>query len=152
MPIFNKDSLKYTITKISASAIDVAGNAARATKGGASSIVKKSNNLLEISKLNSSISDESAEIYKLYTEIGKEIYNTYKDAIFINTIIGDLCSTIKGKESSISAMENRILDLKNIVMCTKCNIKLKNDISFCPFCGTALAKSLVPIETTTDGE
>lgn len=165
MSIFNKDAFKYTVTKISTSAIDAAESAAKATKGGANAIVKKSNSLLELSKLNSCISDETDKIYELYMKIGQGIYDSYKENTCVNTTITDLCSTIKDTEAAISVMKQRILDLKNIVMCPKCNIKLKNNISFCPFCGTALAKSsdcstdndpsiesIVTIEKSTDKE
>ncbi|SHJ82220.1 zinc-ribbon domain-containing protein [Hathewaya proteolytica DSM 3090] len=140
MSIFNKDTFIDTVSKISNTAVGAAESVVKATKDGASTVAKKSGGIIEISKLNSCISEENEEIEKLYTAIGKQIYSKLDRILCADPEILNLCNEIKDRQLSISMMKEKILELKNIVICSNCNTRLKDNISFCPFCGTKLTK------------
>lgn len=135
MSIFNKDSLKDTLSKLSNSAMDVAENVVKATKESANNVAKKSNDILEISKLSISITSERNKIEELYHEIGKSIYTKYSNNVYIDPDIVDICKDIRESDFKIAVMEDRIADLKNLCKCVNCGESLREDDKFCPSCG-----------------
>lgn len=135
MSIFNKDSLKDTLCKISTSAMDVAENVVKATKESANNVAKKSNDILEISKLNLNIASEKSKVEEAYYEIGKSIYLKYSKNIYIDPEVVDICKSIRETEFRIAVMEDRISDLKNLCKCDNCGESLKENSNFCPNCG-----------------
>ncbi|AWZ49627.1 hypothetical protein C3495_12840 [Clostridiaceae bacterium 14S0207] len=135
MAIFNKDSLKDTLSKISISAKDVAENVVKVTKEGANTVAKKSSELVELSKLNSCISSEETKIKELYTSIGKTIYEKHTNNIYVDPDVVEICEDIREKQFKIKILEQRVQDLKKFDTCTKCGHNLKEDSRFCPNCG-----------------
>jgi len=102
-------------------------------KKAAKSIAMKTGDMVEVSKLNISISQEKDKINKLYTEIGREVYEQYKagnDAGF-----GDKCAVIAEHERTIEELRMKIYTLKNIKKCYACGAEVGMDSAYCPQCG-----------------
>jgi len=97
---------------------------------------KKSNKLVEVTKLNMNIAAEEDKIRKLYGEIGKMVYETYENTGEVPDKFRELCERIKEHNDNICEMKQKILELKNIKYCPGCNAELERDVAFCPKCGT----------------
>ena len=97
--------------------------------------VKKSGELVEETKLNLSIRTEESKIEKVYTEIGRIVYESFSKGEEVDEAFKENCEKIKAYEESIKEMKDKILDIKNIKMCQACNAELEADVVFCPKCG-----------------
>lgn len=102
----------------------------------AKAAAKKSGGLVEITKLNVSISAEEDKIEKVYGEIGKAVYAVYAEGTPVGDYLTELCEKVKAYEESIYAMKQKIYELKNTKVCPGCAVELDADIAFCPKCGT----------------
>ncbi|MCX7708556.1 MAG: zinc ribbon domain-containing protein [Clostridia bacterium] len=107
----------------------------------AKTAVKKSGDIVEVTKLNMSISAEEDKIQKAYTEIGKAVYEDFKNNAEVGAAAKEICEKIKSYEESIKEIKQKILDLKRIKACPGCGTELELEIAFCPKCG---AKQEIP--------
>ncbi len=107
----------------------------RKAKEAAQGVAKKSGELVEVTKLNVSISSEEDKIKKIYAQIGKKIYESYRSDSSNAGVFTQECEKIDEYNKNIEEMKNKILDIKNIKECTQCGIELKKDSAFCPKCG-----------------
>ena len=81
------------------------GNAAK-TAG------KKSEELVEITKLNLSIGSEEDKAKKLFSEMGKEIYVRFVNGDRFDESINSKCAAIKVVEDNIEAIKEKIKNFK----------------------------------------
>ena len=104
----------------------------------AKNVAQKSGELVEITKLNMSISTEQEKINKVYAEIGAAVYNSYK----AGNVIGfdEQCQKIKESEDAIAVTKQKILELKNAKTCSQCSSEISRDVSFCPKCGNNVSE------------
>lgn len=107
----------------------------------AKAAAKKSSELVEVTKLNMSIGTEEENIKKIYTEIGKAVYEKYAKGEAIDNIFIGQCERIVEIEKNIEEMKKKILDMKNTKLCPNCSAELEKDVAFCPKCG---AKQDIP--------
>ena len=112
----------------------------------AKTAVKKSNNLLEITKLNMSIGSEEDKIAKIYTQIGKEVYDSFENNAEASEKFNVLCEKISIIKANIERMEKQILRIKNIKMCPECGAQLEITVCYCSGCGTKQESPTVYIE------
>ncbi len=106
----------------------------------AKAAAKKSGEFIEITKLNISISGEETKIEKLLIDIGKLVYEEYKNGEDVGEINRELCQTIDEFEENKKEMKEKILDLKNLTICPKCGKEAddSDDVVFCSKCGEKL--------------
>lgn len=102
----------------------------------AKAAAKKSSDLVEVTKLNMSISTEEGKIQSTYGEIGKTVYEAYTKGEDIPEAFKELCDKIKSYEDNIKDLKEKILLLKNTKACPSCGTELEVEIAFCPNCGT----------------
>ncbi len=110
-------------------------NITRKVSDTAKAAAKKSGELVEVTKLNMNISAEEDKIRKAYSDIGKIVYNAYSKGAEVGEEYKALCQAIKAYEEVIAETRQKILDLKNLKVCTGCGTDLEQDILFCPKCG-----------------
>lgn len=96
-------------------------------------IAQKTGDMVEISKLNLSISQEKDKINKIYTEIGQAVYEQYKAGNDVG--FGDKCAVIVEHQKAIEELQQKILELKNAKKCYSCGAEVSVDVAFCPQCG-----------------
>lgn len=96
-------------------------------------IAQKTGEIVEISKLNLSISQEKDKISKIYADIGKAVYEQYKQGNDIG--FGDKCAVIAEHERTIEELQQKILEIKNVKKCPSCGTEVGLDIAYCPQCG-----------------
>ncbi|AUS96619.1 zinc-ribbon domain-containing protein [Clostridium thermosuccinogenes] len=102
----------------------------------AKAAAKKSNDIVEVTKLHMSISAEEDKIKKLYGEIGKALYESYERGEPIGDAFKDSCEQIQSISENIKQMKQKILELKNLKACSNCSAELDADVIYCPRCGT----------------
>ncbi|NMB98242.1 MAG: zinc ribbon domain-containing protein [Clostridiaceae bacterium] len=101
---------------------------------------KKSSDLVEITKLNMSISTEEDKIEKTYAKIGKEIFAKFNSNDEVDPDVIEFCKEIKTYQDNILNLKAKLMDLKNIKLCIKCEAELDKDALFCPKCGAKQEK------------
>lgn len=109
----------------------------------AKTVTKKSEDVVEITRLNLTIGNEEDKIKRLLYEIGSEIYRGYTNGKFIDGIseISDKqCEEVKQIEDNIKSLRERILQLKGSRTCSACNSVVALDVNYCPNCGEKLEK------------
>lgn len=101
----------------------------------AQSAAKKSNEFMEVNKLNSNINSEEDKIKELFLQIGESVYKKYcsnneKDENYI-----DIFEQIKAHEDNIINLRMRVSEIKKVKVCPQCKNEVDLSITFCPKCG-----------------
>lgn len=102
----------------------------------ASNVAKKSEELVELSKLTASATTEEGKLKTIYSEIGKLVYEGYKNGNEFQQEIAEKCAEARCIENNISTIKEKILELKNVRVCSSCGSNLAPEAAFCPKCGT----------------
>jgi predicted RNA-binding Zn-ribbon protein involved in translation (DUF1610 family) len=101
----------------------------------AKSTAKKSEELIETGKVRSKIRENEAEIEKLKKDIGEATYVKYNEGGVIFDEAKVLCESIKAAEENIAVLEEQILRLRRVRVCSSCGKEVEDTVSFCPVCG-----------------
>lgn len=112
----------------------------------AKSVTKKSEDVVEITKLNLTIGNEEDKIKRLLYEIGSELYRGYTSGKAYEGFYGKQCEEVKQIEENISLLRERILVLKGNRTCSRCKSVVSLDVNYCPHCGEKLEKEAVEQE------
>lgn len=102
---------------------------------GASNVVQKSNDLMEISRLNGEIDTLEKKKEIIYMSIGTAVYNSYLTKLEVSEKIKNKCEAISEYDEQILNIKGQILNIKKIKKCSSCGVEMNIDISFCPYCG-----------------
>ncbi|GAE90082.1 zinc-ribbon domain-containing protein [Acetivibrio straminisolvens] len=97
---------------------------------------KKSSDMVEITKLNFNIGTEEDKIKKVYAQIGEIVYHSFEKGEEIPEDLKGLCEKIVASKKNIEKMKQQILRLKSIKICSSCNEELREEVVYCPKCGT----------------
>lgn len=89
--------------------------------------------LNEVRQLNSKVNDEKKRMSNLYTEMGKKLYDLYKE------------SPLEGFEAEFGALDemnnkigllqDQVRAVKGVVLCPSCNMEVSVEEKFCSNCG-----------------
>ncbi len=101
----------------------------------AKTVTKKSESLVEITKLNLAIGNEEDKIKKAFLEIGSELYKNFQNGESYGDYFDTKCTEIKEMEENIAKLRERVLSLKGTKTCTGCNEVIDEDVKYCPNCG-----------------
>lgn len=101
----------------------------------AQAVTKKSGDLVEVTKLNMSISAEEEKIKKTYEKLGELVYSKFDSGDEIDPNFIELCDNIRLYQNTVNGFKTKIMELKNVKPCTKCGTELEKDVLFCPKCG-----------------
>jgi flagellar motility protein MotE (MotC chaperone) len=102
---------------------------------GVSNVAYKSENFVEVSKINMAISSEEKMIEDIYKKIGRKIYKDYKEKKVNDKSLIDKCEEIETIEKDINALNKKLLKLKDKKCCKKCGAEMDKTAVFCPKCG-----------------
>lgn len=138
MSILDKAKLKDTFNKFSNTAKNTAENVVNATKEGASTVAKKSGELVEISKLTVNINSLESNIKKIHGEIGSIIADKHEKGIYIDPELVSKCDEILKFKNDINEMQTKISKLKAKKICPNCKHEVESEIKFCPHCGAEI--------------
>lgn len=109
----------------------------------AQAAAKKSGDLVETTKLNVNINSEEDKIQKLYTQIGKTLYEKYTAGGAVPEDAIETFEAIKVHEQNIRALKDKVLEIKGSKLCVSCGAEIDKDQLFCSKCG---AKNEIPSE------
>lgn len=102
---------------------------------GFSDIAYKSENFVEVSKLNMAISSEEKMIDDIYVKIGRKVYKDYKEKKINDKALIDKCEEIEAIEKDVNILKKKLLKLKDKKVCKKCGTEMERGAVFCPKCG-----------------
>lgn len=101
----------------------------------AKSAAKKSGDIVEVTKLNISITGEEEKIKRAYDDIGKIVYESFARGEKIADPFKQYCEKVGEYEKKIEEMRQKILELRNIKMCPECSTELLVEMAYCHTCG-----------------
>jgi hypothetical protein len=101
----------------------------------ASSVVHKSNDMMEIGKLNVEIDNEEKKKDIIFIVLVKLIYNSYINKTELSEDINNKCQAIIEYDEQIKKINSKIFNVKKIKKCFNCEVDMNIDINFCPNCG-----------------
>ncbi len=102
---------------------------------GVSNVAYKSENLIEVSKLNMAISSEEKMVEDIYKKIGEKVYKDYKEKKISDKSLLNKCEEIEAIEKDINVLKKKLLRLKDKKSCKKCGAEMDRGSTFCPKCG-----------------
>jgi len=106
----------------------------------ARTVTKKSEDVVELTKLNMTIGNEEDKIKRLLYEIGSELYRGYTNGKALEGAYDKQCEEVKQLEENIRLLRERVLELKGSKTCTACKSVVALDVNFCPNCGQKLER------------
>ncbi|MEN6315389.1 MAG: zinc-ribbon domain-containing protein [Clostridiaceae bacterium] len=115
--------------------VSVLDNITRKVSDTAKAAAKKSGSVVEVTRLNMSISTEEEKIRKIYTDMGKQLYEDYAQGKIVGEKLQDYCIRIDEIIANIDEMRGKILELRNVKACPNCGIELDIDMEYCYKCG-----------------
>ncbi|EDS78228.1 hypothetical protein Z968_00515 [Clostridium novyi A str. 4552] len=104
--------IKDTISKIKRTAMDTASTVAQTAKEGSATVAKKSNDLLELSKLTLSVNSEENKLTEMYAKIGEKICNKYEQDIYIDPELTSECNEVLKVRNSLREFKEKIEEIK----------------------------------------
>jgi rubrerythrin len=102
---------------------------------GASTVVQKSNDLIEVTKLNGEIDIEERKKEQIFLDMGKLVYDGYINKTNVSAEIKSKCEALLEHNEQIKKIQKQILVLKKLKKCSNCGTEMSIDINFCPSCG-----------------
>lgn len=101
----------------------------------AKAAAKMSGDIVEVTKLNMSIGAEEDKIKKVFADIGKTVYDAHASGKEVAENLKELCMKVESYEKNIEEMKKKILELKKVKMCPRCDTELEIDMVYCFKCG-----------------
>ena len=105
----------------------------------------------EVRQLNSKVNEEKRYLNKLYLEMGKKLYDKYKDADMVTEGFEAEFRKITERYSVMDLLQDEIRQVKGVVLCPCCNMEVAATERFCSNCGNRMPEP-VKIEGKEDGE
>jgi rRNA maturation endonuclease Nob1 len=121
--------------------MDLVNNIGKKVTETAKALTKKSEDIVEITKLNLTIGNEEEKMKRLLFEIGSELYRSYTNGNVQGEELYDRkFSEIAEIENNIKALKEKILLLKGNKTCNNCSSVIGLEVNYCPNCGSKLEK------------
>lgn len=112
----------------------------------AETVTNKAGEAVEVQRLKNQIRALERGNERDYMELGKTVYEHYRDGEVVDAEAISICEAIQNREESIEKYERDISDVKGDVACDTCGKYVAKDMSFCPYCGAK-----VPEGTAEEG-
>ena len=98
--------------------------------------MKASGNVLELTKTSLNIKFDEAKRDSFFKEIGRIIYDTYKDSpeSAVDEVL-EFCKCIDEIETAINAQKAKVAAIQNKKFCVECGIVLGKSLNYCFSCG-----------------
>ena len=103
----------------------------------------------EVRQLNGKISDEKKLLNRLYLEMGQKLYDTYKDVELPLEELDSDFRKIRERYVAIDLLQEKIRNVKGVVLCPCCNMEVAAGDRYCTNCGNKMPET-VKLEETTD--
>lgn len=114
---------------------EVADVVAKKTGEVADVVAKKTEQTVEVTKIKNQIRTMERNNERDLTDIGKMIYESYKNGEEVDAKFVELCAAIKDREEEIVKMDKEVAELKGKDVCPECKSHVDADAVYCPKCG-----------------
>lgn len=98
-------------------------------------VADKSGKFIADTKLKLSISDKETDIEKVFEDIGRTVYDSYKSGEDVGKVFTKECKKIDKMKKEIDEMNKTILYNKGLRTCEKCGEVIPTESTFCANCG-----------------
>lgn len=122
--------------------MDFFDNVKNAAQSAAHTVVKKSGEVVEYSKIKYAMFDTTNAIKNVYSEIGEAVYKSYKDGASLDENIEGFCLEIDSLSEKLEGLADQLGGIKASVKCGGCGKNVKEECTYCPYCGDKLAKDV----------
>jgi rRNA maturation endonuclease Nob1 len=112
----------------------------------AKAITRKSEDMVELTKLNLTIGNEEDKVKRLLYEIGSELYRGYINGSSNEGLYDKQCNEVKQLEDNLKILKERLLELKGNKTCIECKTVVALDVKYCPNCGEKLEKKEIEMK------
>lgn len=127
------------------------GNLGKTLSDTAEVVSKKTKDEVEVQKIKSQIRGMERSNERDFQDIGKMIYEKFKNGDVIDTAFVELCEAIAGREEAVEAAHKQIADLKGLDVCQNCKEHVSAEVVFCPKCGTKVERE-IEVEIVVEDE
>lgn len=131
----NNKNLIDTLEALSNSVKETVDTVLKATKEGASTVVKKSETIVEISKLTTLLNTKTTELSNTLKKIGEVVSLKHESSIYIDPDLVEYASEATSLKNELFTINQQILKLRNKSQCSICGEYLDSESAFCPKCG-----------------
>ncbi len=100
--------------------------------------MQKTQEISEVARVNSLISQNENKINNVYYQIGKLFVSTYGNDC--KPEFAGMVATVVELEQQNITYRKQIQDIKGILHCEKCGAEVPKGVAFCSSCGTAMPK------------
>ena len=108
---------------------------------------EKTAKITEEYKIKATLADDKLKISELLNEIGKIVYEARENHQDIDeNIIEEKCEQIDKIKREMKDLEEKILELKDILICSGCGNKVSANDKFCSVCGEKVEKKYTNVE------
>jgi hypothetical protein len=104
-------------------------------KQGLDAASKKTSEVIETTKINSSIRGEKEAIEEVFRQIGKTTFEQYVATGSGNEEYLGFFQTILGHQAKVAELEQKLDELKNVKDCPNCHAEQPREVLFCSKCG-----------------
>lgn len=108
----------------------------------AETVTSKAGDALEIQKLRSQIRSMARGNAVDLMELGKMIYDRYKEGEKVEEAAEGLCAAIRDREAEMEKYEKKIARIKGASECANCGKMVAKEMTFCPYCGEKIDRSV----------
>ncbi len=126
------DKLIDTIKKGFSIAVTEAGKLTKTVAG-------KTNNLVDVTKLNLALNETERKITALYEKIGETVYSKHTQGELNCQEFDEILNEIDAFKAEQEGIKAQIAELKNAITCPECGINNDKDSEFCSKCGAKLS-------------
>ncbi len=126
------DKLIDTIKKGLSIAVTEAGKITKTVAG-------KTNNLVDVTKLNLALNETERKISALYEKIGETVYAKHADGTTCCDEFDEILKEIDAFKAEQEGIKAQIAELKNAVTCPECGANNDKGSEFCSKCGAKLS-------------
>ena len=104
-------------------------------KNTARSAVKKSGELLEITKMKMAVSDTKSEISSRFSSLGEKVYEARKNEGEGAEGLEEIIQSLDALHEKLAEQEAKLVELKNQKVCASCGASSDNAAAYCSKCG-----------------
>jgi len=101
-------------------------------------VAKRTEQTVEVQKIKAQIHTMERNNDRDYKDIGKMIYDKFKNGEGADAEYIELCDAIAEREASIAKAKEEIAKIKGLDVCPECDSHIEPDAKFCPKCGVAV--------------
>ena len=113
-------------------------------------VVQKTKDLTELTKLPAQVSDAEKKINDLYYKLGFEVYKAYREEPL--EVGAEYFAQITELHQQITAFKAQMPALNSAAVCPSCGAKVSKDMVFCSGCGRKLDPEPAPVQAPVTGK